>query len=54
MSNLIFNSPDKLWGGVGADQFTRHKSVLGSDDTDVFNDYNSAEGDTTNNVWYAY
>jgi Ca2+-binding RTX toxin-like protein len=48
------NVADYLYGGPGADTFVRHKVVLGSDDPDVFADYNSALGDTTNNVWHTF
>jgi Ca2+-binding RTX toxin-like protein len=48
------NVADYLEGGAGADTFVRHKSVFGSDDLDFFADYNSAQGDSVDNVWHLY
>jgi Ca2+-binding RTX toxin-like protein len=48
------NVADQLYGGAGADTFVRHKVVFSSDDTDVFADYNGAQGDTTKNVWHSF
>lgn len=51
-----FNDPnfycDSLFGGLGADVFVRHKSALGVDDADVFQDLSSAQGDSTDNIWH--
>jgi Ca2+-binding RTX toxin-like protein len=44
--------PDHLFGGRGRDRFVRHKSFFGFDDNDFFRDYNSAEGDSTENDWH--
>jgi Ca2+-binding RTX toxin-like protein len=41
---------DYLVGGAGADTFVRHESLFGVDDGDVFADYNTAQGDSTNTV----
>ncbi|MDR3618310.1 MAG: hypothetical protein P4L85_03095 [Paludisphaera borealis] len=41
-----------LSGGAGADTFVRHKSFFGFDDPDYFTDYNSGQGDSTDNVWH--
>jgi Ca2+-binding RTX toxin-like protein len=48
------NVADVLNGGPGADTFVRHKVVFGSDDSDVFVDYNTAQGDSTDNVWHGF
>lgn len=41
-----------LQGGAGADTFVRHKSAFSFDDMDYFSDYNSGQGDTTENDWH--
>ncbi|WP_165073373.1 calcium-binding protein [Paludisphaera rhizosphaerae] len=41
-----------VYGGAGADKFIRHKSVFSYDDQDVFGDYSSSQGDTTENDWH--
>jgi Ca2+-binding RTX toxin-like protein len=43
---------DFLEGGTGADTFVRHKSFFSVNDADIFNDYNSASGDTVNTIWH--
>jgi Ca2+-binding RTX toxin-like protein len=52
MSDGNFNSPDKIYGGLGADQFWRHKTTWGQDDTDKFFDFLGSEGDTVENSWH--
>jgi Ca2+-binding RTX toxin-like protein len=48
------NVPDQLYGNDGADTFVRHKVVFGFDDSDVFVDFNSGQGDKTSNVWHSF
>jgi|GEM_PF-6285544 len=45
---------DFLVGGAGADTFVRHHSLhwFGGGDLDIFNDYNSAQGDSVDNDWH--
>jgi hypothetical protein len=41
-----------LYGELGADTFVRHKSIFWPNDPDVFVDYSSSHGDSTDTDWH--